>query len=1058
MRKHSRLILVLLIVFSIGLSVLANPNNFDNIFKTSSVSDGIFTNDDKTIYYILFHHLEVIKAEAAKAVLEGKTPIDNHALYKSQAKLDNVQTQFLFQTAESCMLEIKPINDEITAVVKKSRDKYPNGELKEGDNIPLPPEELEGLWKQKDEIVLKYKDILQSTFGEEKFAEFNKFATDKIAPNIERNIFKQEASKTSDNKLVPPIGSGCYGYSLYDVDENNPAHILNMETGTVLYCNMYAYYDPGIQSFLFEDGYLISTLERGFRTSPEIWDYTGEFTGEAGKTYKVRGDHWVRAYYYYVSGGQPHWNDYYGLNYFQGNYPTPYGFTTSQSVFWLHRLYKAASTEISYTVPRPPPHLDSIDISGFPTGDGQPTYLRGTALAGNNRSVQVSGSGVTARLNPQQSPTDGTILDVTFDVATNAQRGERQLTITVEGVVSNALTVMIGDNSPQITNMTPPQANAGETVSVTISGNHFGVNPQIQIIGTNVQSAISSATTTQITALFSVADAATAGQRGVRVKSLGYTGTGFRQVPGTSDLSNITDFTVNLRPTISIESFNSLESYGKKDVRITINGSNGNSNAYITQGNSSGGVVFDENDSPSISLSGNGIITKKIRSKGYISDSLNDWKITAQNGNVSTSQVFTVPTVIFEESATCSGFDPNGNNSTTTSTYQPYLFVAQNGNSSLNSTVKAKIIPSGASGNFRLESSNATAFSVSPQTVSSDGQILTLTGGSSTGDFDLKTFGNEATDSASKLKVSVRKRINKTVIIHAVTEDNDDEQSLQVGKGEPNQIAIEPFKSILYTTATGGDDKIVLMVNSRGITTNVVITGKNGINETTKAPKDVEIIPINQGKPNSLCVAFGANGERDTNVATGDEVSTDDQINSGANGICETVANNTDIVPSESNIPTATVLQDYLNNTTWGKQANIFFTVTRDTTPRQVNFDVDRSGYLNAGYIEFNKISDNIADEGIDLRLYYQKYDIGGTTVVEGQTLFGTDFSRSYFSPNHRDSVNNLASHEIGHGIRGGHNSRLGTLMYEFSGVPGYPNPCSITQSDLFWVNPLPSN
>jgi hypothetical protein len=1067
MRKYSLLILVQLIIFSASLVVIATPNSFDNIFKTSNVSDGIFTNqtnDDKTIYYILFHHLEVIKNEAEKATLAGETPIDNHAIYKSQAKLDDVQTQFLFQTAESCMLEIKPINEKINLIIKESREKYSNTQLKQGDNIPLPPEELQELWTQKDETVLKYKGILQNTFGEEKFTEFNKFATDKIAPNIERNIFKYEASKNIGNNAVPPVGSGCYGYSLYDIDSNNSAHILNMETGTALYCNMIYYYDPGIQSFLFEDGGLISSLPRGFTsTYSDIWDYTGQFTGQAGKTYKVRGDHWVRSYQGYVSGGQPYWHDYYGLNFFQGNYPSPYGFSSGPYHVYTYNLYKAASTEISYTVPVPPPHLDSIDVTGFPTGDGQTTYVRGTALASTNRSAQVSGSGVTARLNTSQSPTDGTILDIIFDVAQNAQRGQRQLTLTVGGVTSNALTITVGDNSPQITNMTPPEANAGDTVAVTISGNHFGINPQIQILGTNVQSAISSATTTEITALFSVADAATAGQRGVRVKSLGYTGTGFQPVNGTSDLSNITDFTVNVRPTIRIDPFDTLELNGKRDVRITINGSNGNSNAYITQGLNSGGVVFDENNSPSISLAGNGVKVVKIKSSGFKSFDLNDWKITAQNGSVSASQVFTVPTVTFEESATCTGFDPNGDNSTTSST-QPYLFAAQNGNSTLNSTVKAKIIPSGASGNFRLESSNATGFSVSPQTISSNEQILTLTGGSSTGDFDLKVFGNETTDFASKLKVSVRKRINKTVIIHAVTEDNDDMQTIPRNasnqpQGEPNQISIEPSTTTLLTTLTGGnDDQRIIARNSRGVRSYVITTGLNGIAETTKAPKDVEKIPINQGKPNSLCVAFGANGERDTEVATGDEVSADDQINTGANGLCETIANNTDIVPTEASIPNAIALQDYLNNTNWGKQANIFFTVTRDTTPRQVNFDLDRNGYLNTGYTEFNKISDNIADGGIDLRLYYQKFNLGGDTIVEGQTLFGTDFSRSYFSPNHRDSVNNLASHEIGHGIRGGHNSRLGTLMYEFSGVPGYPNPCSITQSDLFWVNPLPSN
>ncbi len=1034
MRKHSLLILVPLIVFSIGLSALANPNNFDNIFKAPTVSDSIFSgqlNDDKTIYYILFHHLEVIKAKAEKAALKGKTPIDNHALYKSQAKLDDVQTQFLFQTAESCMLEIKPINDEITAVVKKSRDKYPNGELKEGDNVPPPSEELPALWRQIDETVLKYKDILQNTFGEEKFAEFNKFATDKIAPNIERNIFKQEASKMSDNKLVPPLESGCYGYSLYDVDDNNPARILNMETGTVLYCNMYAYYDPGIQSFLYEDGYLISALERGFRTSPEIWDYTGEFTGEAGKTYKVRGDHWVRAYYYYyVSGGQPYWHDYYGLNYFQGNYPTPYGFTTGQSVFWLHRLYKAASTEISYSVPRLPPHLDSIDISGFPSGNDQITILRGTALAGNNRSVQVSGSGVTASLRPSQSPTEDAILDVTFDVVQNAQRGERQLTITVEGVVSNALTIMIGDNSPQITGMTPPQANAGETVSVTISGNHFGVNPQIQILGTDVVSAISSATTTEITALFSVADATTAGERGVRVKSLGYTGTGFRQVPGTSDLSNITGFTVTANPSVSIPEIGSIEKGTVKTFNVTI------SNApvgHITKftfkdlplppfprtkpadGWKTGEGRFDngsENGLTEITFQGTGEaqVEKEIKIRGWErSSSRNNIKLEARFNNdtdVKKSREFTVSSVEFVEENDCTGYD-NIEFERTRSNSR-FLYVPKGGTNK----IKAKIVPSGASGSFNLIADDPN-YSISPATVSNTTgeqlhtvSVTNAAGGGNGSGFSVKANTNASTRIAEGLTLWVRERKNVNVVIHKVTEENDDVEAPSDPNPTPNTICISSGSNqFLDTLKKSGSD-------------------------------DVEI--------------------QDPTGATKLQV-----IVAGNNSKCNTRPNNQNINPPS--IASVTTIQNHLSET-WERQANVHFTVSPTVLNETINFDLDRDGKLNITSVNRNE-ADKIDTNKVanSFNLYYVGMDIASTNPTEITAAYSnritnpvppaTPTYRSFFSQNGLE-VNTVA-HELGHVLgRSGHTQLLPeyllTLMYTYH-TPTVTQ-CRVVDSDLFLI------
>ncbi len=1020
MRKHSRLILVPLIVFSIGLSVLANPNNFDNIFKTSSVSDGIFTNNDKTIYYILFHHLEVIKAEAEKAFGEGKTPIDNHALYKSQAKLDDNQTQFLFQVAESCMLETNPIKDKINLVVKESRDNFSKNELKSINDVPLPPEELQGLWKQKDEVVLKYKDILQNTFGEEKFAEFNKFATDKIAPNIERNIFKEESSKDSYNKLSPPLSTGCYGYSLYDVDSNNPAIILNMETGTALYCNMIYSYDPGIQSFLYEEGGLISSLPRGFTSVyAETWHYTGQFTGEVGRTYKIRGEHWVRSYRYYSGYG---FHDPYGLNYFQGNHPTPYGFTTGQSGFWSHSIYKAASTEISYSVPRPPPHLDSIDISGFPTGNGQVTYLRGTSLAGNNRSVQVSGSGVTARLNPQQSPTDGTILDVTFDVAANAQRGERQLTITVEGVVSNALTIMVGDNSPQITNMTPPQANTGQTVSVTISGNHFGVNPQIQIIGTGVQSAISSATTTEITALFSVADAATAGQRGVRVKSLGYTGTGFQPVQGTSDTSNVTDFTVTSNPSVSIPEIGSIEKGTVKTVNVII------SNAPVghitkfsfkdqpllpnltrpTDGWKTGEARFDDGSpggSREISFSGTGEaqVEKQIMIRGWErSSSKNNIKLEARFNNdtdVKKSREFTVSSVEFIEDGDCTGFD--NIEFERIRSYSRFLYVPIGGTNK----IKAKIVPSGATGSFNLVADDSN-YSISPTTVSNTtGEQLhtvsvtnTASGGNGSG-FSVKANTNVATRNAEGLTLWVRARKEISVVIHKVTEENDDVQGVNAND-TPDVICVTSGNNMLLDTLPKNDD--METIDPTGTTRFQVITA-------------------------------------------------------GPDSKCDTKPNSKNINPPS--IPSVIAIQNRLNET-WERQANVHFTVRSNVLSETVNFDLDRDGKLQypktGQFQEAEKMDANKVATAYNL--YYIGMDImpdtlGSITLAVSNRSTDNSIRRTFLSQMGLE-VNTVA-HELGHVVGAQNHTRLlpeyvMTLMYKFY-IPN-TTQCKVVDSDLFQI------
>jgi hypothetical protein len=183
---------------------------------------------------------------------------------------------------------------------------------------------------------------------------------------------------------------------------------------------------------------------------------------------------------------------------------------------------------------------------------------------GQNPTINVSGTGVTATLDAITP--DG--LNAWFTVAENAPVGQRQVTVTAGGRTSNALPFTIGDRSPLITSISRSQASAGETFSVTINGQYFGLNPLITFSQPGMSYAINSATTTQINATFTVASNTNPGPRTVRVVSRGINGTGFTQVPQQSDTSNGVPIEINV-PQPSITDVGFVEKNSLKDITLS---------------------------------------------------------------------------------------------------------------------------------------------------------------------------------------------------------------------------------------------------------------------------------------------------------------------------------------------------------------------------------------------------------------------------------------------------------------------------------------------------------
>lgn len=72
-----------------------------------------------------------------------------------------------------------------------------------------------------------------------------------------------------------------------------------------------------------------------------------------------------------------------------------------------------------------------------------------------------------------------------------------------------------------------------------------------------------------------------------------------------------------------------------------------------------------------------------------------------------------------------------------------------------------------------------------------------------------------------------------------------------------------------------------------------VLSGPNGICETAAAPGDVQVIPVGNGEPNHIAVGPGNDGFPDT-LPFGDDQSVGDDVDTGANGVCESTAEGDD--------------------------------------------------------------------------------------------------------------------------------------------------------------------
>jgi len=175
----------------------------------------------------------------------------------------------------------------------------------------------------------------------------------------------------------------------------------------------------------------------------------------------------------------------------------------------------------------------------------------------------------------------------------------------------------------------------------------------------------------------------------------------------------------------------------------------------------------------------------------------------------------------------------------------------------------AQIGPSEKANSIYFKSLQTDKVTVSPAQASSTPQTVTLTG-IAEGQADVwSRFDSVDGTDLSQLSVAAYQEDSYTLAVRVVNEEDDDVQEIPVGNGKPN--------------------------------TDAVNTGSNGVCNTAALGDDVQIIPVGQGEPNQIAITAGADMILDTNVVAGDDVKIDRMITTGADGICNTIADVNDI-------------------------------------------------------------------------------------------------------------------------------------------------------------------
>ncbi|MEJ7575906.1 MAG: hypothetical protein WKF74_02755 [Pyrinomonadaceae bacterium] len=136
------------------------------------------------IYGILFREIAAFKEKAKKREEERMSATFLREHHKKKFKLDDQKDKELERVALQADSEANKIDKEAKKVIGDIRARHPDGAIRPGERLPLPPSQLGTLQRQRNQVVLDAREQLRQAFGEVEFQRFDEAVRQDIVSKL----------------------------------------------------------------------------------------------------------------------------------------------------------------------------------------------------------------------------------------------------------------------------------------------------------------------------------------------------------------------------------------------------------------------------------------------------------------------------------------------------------------------------------------------------------------------------------------------------------------------------------------------------------------------------------------------------------------------------------------------------------------------------------------------------------------------------------------------------------------------------------------------------------
>jgi hypothetical protein len=191
-RNLSLLVVFLIVIAVVSLITLEQTHSKTSLVQASLVAaplqENLASSSPEMLehvpYMILFHHIRVIKEQAEENERQSGRKSALPSRFMEEASLNDNQFQMLKTVALDCEQQVQVFDKKAQVIIEAARARFPGGVIPQGQELPPPPPELLSLQREHDALILRCRDRVRASLGEQEFVRFKQFVQRRIVSNL----------------------------------------------------------------------------------------------------------------------------------------------------------------------------------------------------------------------------------------------------------------------------------------------------------------------------------------------------------------------------------------------------------------------------------------------------------------------------------------------------------------------------------------------------------------------------------------------------------------------------------------------------------------------------------------------------------------------------------------------------------------------------------------------------------------------------------------------------------------------------------------------------------